>query len=315
MDMARKVWHWLNDDPRQLIGIRILQICVGSALLFQICTELPFAPYLWGPGGIGWGFPSPVLGPTLTALLDTIFATDAGVFTILFLLGLSALGLVFGYSTRTAALLAAITFSLLLLRLPELGDGGDNMSKITLIYMCFLLPDHHRVRSGSFQVWLHNMAVLAISFQLIIMYITSGFAKAMGTTWQQGIAMYYISQVQWFTLPGAHSLFINPWIVTLATYIPMFYQLLFPIAIISRIKLPWILLGILFHLGIALLMGLVTFSVVMIGLELFFITDQEYAVIWQRVSQMWQTLSANHPVPFTRWTRHILPKENKAQGD
>jgi len=94
--------------------------------------------------------------------------------------------------------------------------------------------------------------------------------------------MYYVSQVQWYTLPGAHELFTNPWIVTLATYVSMFYQLLFPVAIISRMKLPWILLGIFFHLSIAVLMGLITFSTVMIGLELFLISDQEYAKIWNR---------------------------------
>ena len=94
--------------------------------------------------------------------------------------------------------------------------------------------------------------------------------------------MYYISQVQWYTLPGAHELFTNPWIVTLATYSSMFYQLLFPMALISRIRLPWILFGLLFHVGIAVLMGLVTFSTVMIGLELFLISDQEYAKIWSR---------------------------------
>jgi len=288
MDMFRKAWGWLSNNPHQLIGIRVLQVCIGAALLFEICTELPFVAFFWGPRGIGWGSTSPALGPAAKAAFNAIFATDAGVLAVLFILCLGALGLVLGYTTRLATLLAFVAFSLLIQRLPELGDGGDNATKIVLLYMCFLLPHRAEALAGQLSIWLHNLAVLAIALQLTVLYITSSFAKAMGETWQHGIAMYYISQVQWFTLPGVHTLFMNPVIVTATTYIPMFYQLLFPIAIFSRIKLPWIALGLFFHLGIAILMGLLSFSTVMIGLELFFISDQEYKMIWEKTSQIWK---------------------------
>jgi len=215
-------------------------------------------------------------------VFDQVFTTDAGIFFVLFILGIGALGLLFGYSTHVATFVVLVSFSLLYKRLPELRDGGDDITRLVLIYMLFLLPHRAKFSSGQLRVWLHNIAVLAITFQLMVMYVASGFAKATGEWWQQGVAMYYVSQVQWYTLPGAHGLFTNPWIVTLATYVSMFYQLLFPVAIISRMKLPWIMLGILFHLSIAVLMGLLTFSTVMIGLELFLISDQEYAKLWNR---------------------------------
>jgi hypothetical protein len=277
-----KAWGWLANDPHQLIGVRILQIFIGAILLFQIFIELPFAGYLWGPHGLGYGSTIPVLGPMLGNVFDRVFTTDAGIFFVLFILGIGALGLLFGCSTRVATFVVLISFSLLYKRLPELRDGGDDITRLMLIYMLFLLPHRAKFSSGPLRVWLHNIAVLAITFQLMVMYLASGFAKATGEWWQQGVAMYYVSQVQWYTLPGAHELFTNPWIVTLATYVSMFYQLLFPVAIISRMKLPWILLGILFHLSIAVLMGLLTFSTVMIGLELFLISDQEYAKLWNR---------------------------------
>jgi len=55
MEMLSKAWRWLANDPHQLIGVRILQICIGAKLLFQVYTDLPFATFLWGPNGIGWG--------------------------------------------------------------------------------------------------------------------------------------------------------------------------------------------------------------------------------------------------------------------
>jgi len=260
-------------------------------LLFQIFLELPFARYLWGPRGVGWGSTSPVLGPMLGNVFDLVFTTDAGVFCVLFILGIGALGLLLGYSTRIATFLVLVTFFLLGQRLPELYDGGDDITRLVLFYMLFLLPHRAKFSSGELRVWFHNIAILAITFQLVIMYVISGFAKANGEMWQEGVAMYYISQVQWYSLPGAYELFMNPWIVALATYVSMFYQLLFPVAIISRMKLSWILLGIFFHLSIAVLMGLIAFSTVMIGLELFLISDQEYAKIWNR----------GHPFKDRQW--------------
>src|SRR5579859_4981267 len=121
-DMFRKAWKWLNNNPHQLTGIRILQVCIGAALLFEICTELPFVSFFWGPRGVGWGSTSPVLGPAVKATFDAIFATDAGVLVVLFILSLGALGLGLGYMTRLATFLAFIAFSLLIQRLPELGD-------------------------------------------------------------------------------------------------------------------------------------------------------------------------------------------------
>lgn len=277
-----KVWGWLANDPHQLIGVRILQISIGAMLLLQIFLELPFAGYLWGPRGVGWGSTSPVLGPVLGNIFDLVFTTDAGVFCVLFILSIAALGLLFGYITRFSNFIALVIFFLLGQRLPELYDGGDDITRLVLFYMLFLLPHRATFSSGELRVWFHNIAILAITLQLVIMYTISGFAKAHGEMWQEGIAMYSLSQVQWYSLPDAYKLFMNPLIVTLATYVSMFYQLLFPVAIISRLKLPWILLGILFHLSIAVLMGLIPFSMVMIGLELFLISDQEYAKICNR---------------------------------
>ena len=57
----------------------------------------------------------------------------------------------------------------------------------------------------------------------------------------------------------------------------MLHQVLFPVAMFSRFKLLWVALGIGFHVGIAVFMGLITFSAMMIGLELFLLTDPEFA--------------------------------------
>jgi hypothetical protein len=316
MEPLSKIWRWLGNNPHQLIGIRVLQVALGAKLLFDTFTLLPFATFLWGPHGIGWGSTKPVLGPILGNLFDRLFQTDACIFYILSVLVIGALWLVIGYNTRFAILLALVPFFLLRRRLPEITDGGDNLTQIVLIYMLFLLPNRAKFSSGQFRVWLHNIGVLAIILQLVIVYFIAGFAKANGDWWQQGVALYYITQVQWFTLPGANVLFTNPWLVTIATYGSMFYELMFPTAIISRLKLPWILFGILFHIGIAVIMGMVSFATVMSGLDLFLISDQEYVQIWQR-GQLLLAKLARLPMPAHRIShktkQSILERSERTQ--
>jgi len=281
-----KVWRWLADEPHQTVGVRALQVALGSMLLYRVFTEAPFAAYFWGPNGLGSGSSQVILGPSIGGVVDTIFSTESGTVGLIGVLGAGALGLILGCWTRASTALALIAFFLLEQRLPHLTDGGDNVTRLVLTYMLFALPARASPAPGSLSVWLHNVAVLAIALQVVVLYATSGFMKASGDKWHHGVALYYISQVEWFSLPSFREIFKNPLITTAATYVPMLYLLMFPVAIVSRLKLPWLLVGILFHLGIAIFMGLVTFSAAMIGLALFLVSDSEYGWMKARVSMM-----------------------------
>jgi predicted DCC family thiol-disulfide oxidoreductase YuxK len=100
--------------------------------------------------------------------------------------------------------------------------------------------------------------------------------KASGSVWHHGTALYLISQVEWFSLPRMREYFKNPMFTTVSAYGTMLYQIWFPLALFSRLKLVWLLGGISLHVGIGVFMGLLTFSATMISLDLFLISDQEY---------------------------------------
>jgi hypothetical protein len=277
MTLLRAGWSWLGESPHQLLGIRVLQCAIGVYLLFRAVTEAPFAPYLWGPHGLGWGSTQPVLGPTLGRLVDWLFESEVGTVGVLVVLAIGAIGLLAGYRTNVATALALVAVILLEQRLPELAEGGDLITRLVLIYLLFVLPAGARPARASAAVWLHNVAVVAITLQVVVLYADSGLTKAYGPKWQHGTAMYYVSQLEWMFLQPAAEWFKSPLLTTTATYASLLYEILFPIAIISPLKLAWLGLGILFHLAIGVLMGLTTFSIVMIGLLLFCVSDAEYA--------------------------------------
>ena len=277
--MFKNITNWLSNKPRHVIGTRALQICIGCSLLFRVSTEIPFARYLWGVDGIGYGSTQWIFGKTVGFYLDQLYTSMIGVYFILSMLTLGSVFLVFNVKTRLASLLMLFGVFILEQRLPDINDGGDNITRLILIYSLLLASNTKILYSGRLKTWIHNVGVIAIKFQIIIMYFTSGFMKATGEKWYNGTAMYHISNVEWFSLPGFRDLFLNPIVTTIGSYIPMIFMLMFPIAIFSRLKLFWIFIGILLHLSIMFFMGLITFSTVMIGMELFIINDKEYKII------------------------------------
>ena len=304
MKSLRSRWQGLADEPHQQHGVRILQVAIGLMLLFRVFTEGPFAAYLWGPRGLGSGSAEYFFGALIGRFLDRIFGTEIGTVAVVVLLGCAALGLLLGFRTRISTGLALLTLLLLEGRLQDLPDGGDNITRLVLCYMLFLIPAASQPARGSLSVWMHNIAVLAIALQVMVLYSVAGFTKAYGDMWHHGTAMYYISQVQWFSLPAMRDVFKSPLITMVSSYATVLYEVWFPVAVISPLRRPWIVIGVLFHLGIAVFMGLITFSIVMIALDLVFISDREYVAMGELIQRLCtlaldrlQRLSRHSPQP------------------
>ncbi|RIN31647.1 gamma-carboxylase, partial [Staphylococcus succinus] len=69
----------------------------------------------------------------------------------------------------------------------------------------------------------------------------------------------------------------SPLILLIISYSAIFMQMLFPILIFNKITKVLVVIGsITFHLSIIAVMGLVTFGMIMIALDLLFINDQQF---------------------------------------
>jgi predicted DCC family thiol-disulfide oxidoreductase YuxK len=283
VSLVRAAWRWLADHPHQRIGLRIMQVLLGCALLFKAIVYWPLADALWGPNGVAAGQSYiGLFGARAGGVLDTVFRTSAGTHAVLVAIGLGALGLVAGRTFFASVSLALAGFSLLLWRLP-FSQGDDDLTRFALVYMLFTVPPCAQVRPGTLRVWFHNIGVLAIAAQVVILYFVAGFAKAFGEQWQHGTALYYGSQSALFSSPLFQHITQSPWIVAPGTYISVVYPIMFPVAILSPFRVPWLVWGMLFHFLTAILMGLWAFGTLMIGMDLFLITDREYATLRQWV--------------------------------
>ncbi|MFX4294396.1 HTTM domain-containing protein [Streptomyces bohaiensis] len=120
----------------------------------------------------------------------------------------------------------------------------------------------------------HNMGLLIVMAQVCLIYATAGWYKIQGTRWQDGTAVYYPMNLDYFTpFPElSQALTGNGALVMIMTYGTVFIQVAFPFALLNR-KVKNVLLAVMIaeHVGIAVLMGLPFFSLAMIAMDIVFL--------------------------------------------
>jgi len=150
-------------------------------------------------------------------------------------------------------------------------SGGDYLLNQLLFFNCFLSARYAITNSSrnAAKVFLHNLGVVLIIAQINFTYILSALAKLGDPLWLSGRAVLSISQVQHyalFSMPKFPDL-----LYIILNYVVLLYQCLFPIMIwLKPVKKPFIIIGIGMHLYIALVMGLVSFGLIMISGYIFF---------------------------------------------
>lgn len=161
-------------------------------------------------------------------------------------------------------------------------DGGDHIAAIiTLLLIPITITDcrknHWAVYKEDTGTILHSWksivaqtTFVVIKIQVALIYLNSAGAKLLIEEWTNGTAIYY-----WFSHPVfgypqtiaflLDPLISNPFIVTLLTWSVIIFEfILFAGLFMSEKNKKYLLIcGILFHFAIAVVHGLVSFSLVM----------------------------------------------------
>lgn len=272
--------HWL-------IGASLVRISLGIWALYYYLLHFPVRHLLWGPQGL-WPFERYLASRTLFSVFQ--FSAAPLFFDAVYLTGIVvALLFTLGWHTRVMSLLHWVMILSLQERNFLITDGGDNLMRLVLLFLilvncgAYFSLDALRRRAG--QQWFrpalavaHNFGVLLTVVQLCLLYASTGLYKTMGTVWQNGTALYYILRVGEFSWPGgAEIIYRNPYLVVLGTYGTILFELMFASLLLNRwTRYAVVATGVAFHLGIAVFMGLATFSWSMLSVYPLLFTDREY---------------------------------------
>lgn len=298
--------RWLTERKHSTIGFSILRVLFGIAMLIVLVPSYADRQYLWGAGS--WWVEPEASRRGWPEALRLLFPKDnALVFEVSFhvLLALVVLFVV-GFQTRWVTPLTLVFWVGLSTNSTLLGNGGDTLMRIVLLFVVFADLSRHfsvdawmRRRRGDRRprlasrmpswippwlgTWAHNTVLILCVFQILLVYVVSSVLKFQGEEWLNGTAIYYALSIdQFHVLPALSELaWQSAPVVAIATWAALWVQMLFPVLILWKpTRYAAVLLITGMHLGIAVLLGLWPFSLAMIALDLLLVRDGS----WRRLA-------------------------------
>lgn len=284
--MLQKQINDICSRPMALYGAATLRIGYGIAGGAYYVRNYSDRHYLWGPNGV---YPVDRFRATIFRPGFSLYewASSEIVFESIFHSGLAICILFFlGVGGRMIAAAHYVFIISLFLRNPALLDGGDNLSYLVLLYLIpvnstavlAIRRTQPKLGRAEVSVVLHNMGIVLIAMQVFVLYLASAMYKIQGRLWQDGTALYYIWRVPEFSWPLVTDHLIRySWLIVMATYFAVLFQLFFPVLIaIRETRVAAIFLAVLFHATIGITMGLTSFTIYMIATEAIFLSDRHY---------------------------------------
>lgn len=174
----------------------------------------------------------------------------------------------------TSALIFWFSFSLSRLTQP-LANGSDQVLNLFLFISIFLSakPSLPATLKESQKI-ISNFAWLLCQLQLVLIYLLSGYDKLMSKAWRSGDAIYSITNLETYSNPW-FAITLNKSIFAVIAWWVILFELSFPLLIwFSRFRIPILIIGFLFHMGIIFFLNLPDFGIIMILSYILFIPYQ-----------------------------------------
>jgi Vitamin K-dependent gamma-carboxylase len=119
---------------------------------------------------------------------------------------------------------------------------------------------------GEINQMLTTIGVRLLQIQICIVYGYTGFEKLKGPSWWDGTAVWAVLGNRQLMMFDTSWLKEVPLVIVFATFSTLFFEIYFPALVWLKATRRWLLLfGVALHMGIALSVGLVFFSVAMMS--------------------------------------------------
>ncbi|MGN6330860.1 MAG: hypothetical protein ACTHOD_04305 [Motilibacteraceae bacterium] len=294
----------LATTRHRLVGLAVLRVAIGATTVLSCLADYGDRRLLWGPHS----YLTPDLARAATSGRPGdgslfLLADSPLSFEVLFHLVIVASIVFTLLGGRLLTVVEAVLLWSLHNRNPDVLQGGDNLAQIVVLLLCCCTTDAYlapgaRARRQRLAAappraatLLHNAGAFLVAFQVCVVYLVAGYWKITGPLWQDGTALYYISRTpRFWTSDLAAALlahpFLGPLLGTGLCSAITALELAFPFAALSArawVRRANVLAAALMHLGIAALMGLVCFGLVMVGADAVCLRDADYRTLARRL--------------------------------
>lgn len=262
-DGWEKFW-FRSPGPAQM---RVFRAAAGSVMFFSVFARTFDLELFYGEKGLVRQAALPLIADM--SFRHSVFELFPGmtavwIFHFAFLLGLALM--IYGVYPRAMALLALVLHVSFLHRNFAVAYGVDTISTYYLFYLCFADYRPLKGKIDSRRIF-GSVSYRLCQIQICLIYAFAGLDKVKGPSWWRGDALWMVfANTQRATLDLSWTAHF-PALIAAMTYLTLFWEVYFPVLVWFKPAGRWISLGlgIFLHIGIALTMGLVSFSSLMVS--------------------------------------------------
>jgi hypothetical protein len=208
-----------------------------------------------------------------------------------------------GLSNRALLVLTWIIHQGILNRNYSILFGADVIGGLFLFYLCFtecsdvfsvkniLFRKTNAVRdvaqNNNKNVSLSSVFFRLMQIQICVIYMYTGFEKLKGKTWWDGTALWTVLANPQFSQYDFKFLSHIPLFFAFSTFVTLIFEIYFPAMMINKTyRKYWLIAGVGFHLTIGLLLGLMTFSLIMVATYVLFLQKETLEKVFLKLTPL-----------------------------
>ena len=303
---------WLFAGAHALWAAAACRIGTGLSVLGLLLANFSSREMWVGPGSV-WAEPARAVSkfPEI-ALLRGV---SGDLVTLIYALTVvSTVAFVLGWHTKAANVATLIGFIAIVAQNPVVSSQGDNLIRVTLLWLLLMRTAEHwslderrrrrreelspRARrpvngDDALPQWLwtslHNIGLIGLATQTVLLYLTAGLDKVSDDDWQHGTALYYTLQLpEYRPFPWLSDLLShNSVVLALATYSVLLTQLFFAPLLLNAVARR---IAITLAIGVNVVFGIVFAtpwsSLALIAVTCLFASSAAFQTFDERIRQL-----------------------------
>ena len=254
--------------PIPITGVARMRILIGIMVLIQALTLLPGLEHFFGPDAFVSTHSLYGPGAPHLRLIDWLGGSNRAVRAIFGIHLIAAFCFTIGFFTRTSGIITYLTLISIHHQNLTILNSGDTALRFALFFLiwspaggAWSVDSRKKPTTSGHAPW----ALRMIQIQTAAIYLFTAISKLNGQSWRDGTAAYYATRLWDFERfgfdPVFNSLIAMKWI----TWASVGLELALGTLIwIPSLRIPLILSGIAFHLGIEFSMNIPWFEWIMI---------------------------------------------------
>lgn len=289
---------WVFTEARQIHAVALLRILIGLSALSILWADFGNRGVIAGPGSV---WVDEVRAISRFPEVGIMAGVSGDVVTVIYIFVIAAaVAFTVGWRTKTANVLLFIGYVAILGQNPLTGSAVDHLIRLTLLWM--LLMDSGRVwsldarRRGRGRVgrtddvaasWLvtslHNIGLIGLGIQIIVVYTSAGFDKLVHPLWRDGSALSYTLRLpENRPIEFLADIFVSlTFLGVVLTYAVLIMQVYFaPLLIHRTSRIAIIVFAAVLNLWLAVLFASLAESLALIAVTMIFLPDE---IVWDRV--------------------------------